>query len=59
VPAFHLNTNTVIAAGEVINTVASGGYGYLVDQPPNGPDFTNLGAITFTLAPGQSRRLRD
>jgi Ca2+-binding RTX toxin-like protein len=54
VPAFHLNTNTVVAATTVINTVAAGGYGYLVDQGPTGPDFTNLGNITFTRAPGQT-----
>jgi Ca2+-binding RTX toxin-like protein len=54
VPAFHLNTATTVGAGQTISTAASGGVGYLVDQGPVGPNFTNLGDIAFTQAADQS-----
>jgi len=52
-PAFNLNSDTTVSASTAINTAAVGGTGYLVSQGPTGPNFTNLGTITFTLATGQ------
>ncbi|HEY3951358.1 calcium-binding protein, partial [Phenylobacterium sp.] len=49
-----MNSDLTVAAGTVINHVATGGDGYQVDQGSTGPNFTNLGDITFTLAPGQA-----
>jgi Ca2+-binding RTX toxin-like protein len=54
VPDFHLNSDTVVAAGVVLNAAANGGVGYLVDQGTTGPNFTNNGDITFSQAAGQA-----
>ncbi|HLZ76004.1 hypothetical protein [Phenylobacterium sp.] len=53
-PDFHLNSDTTVAAGATIDMPAQGGIGYLVDQGPAGPNFTNDGTIVFTEVPGQT-----
>jgi hypothetical protein len=53
-PDFHLNSDTIVTAGAVIDMPAANGVGYLVDQGTEGPNFTNLGDITFTEAIGQT-----
>ncbi len=52
-PAFNLSADTTVSATTVINTAAAGGYGYLISHAP-APNFTNLGSISFSQAPGQS-----